>query len=64
MSTRIILRISDDQAAAIAAYIKQKRKQDKSYEFSHEHRKALMRAIGRADLAKQVLPRGPKPAVE
>ena len=59
---RLITRVelTPEQDAALTAYIKARKKQDKTYKFSTDHRRLLMRFIKRADLAKAEVKPGPK----
>lgn len=59
---RLITRVelTPEQDAALAAYIKARKKQDKTYKFSNDHRRLLMRFIKRADLAKMEVKPGRK----
>lgn len=59
---RLITRVelTPEQDAALADFIKARKKQDKKYKFSNDHRRLLMRFIKRADLAKAEVKPGPK----
>lgn len=58
----ITLRLSEEQQAALDAYIAERRAKDPLYEIGNDHRAWLMRGIGRKDLAAP-LKRG-RPAKE
>lgn len=55
---KILLRLSESQASALAAYVAKMKESDETYEFNRDHAAILMKGIGRKDLAKAGLARG------